>query len=88
MAFEMPRADKPEDVGFSSQRLQRLRDTLQADVDKGIVPGAVMLIARRGHIVSLDAPGYRDREDGSVMTPDTIFRIASMTKSLSSRLPR
>jgi hypothetical protein len=57
MAFEMPRADKPEDVGFSSQRLQRIRDTLQADVDKGIVPGAVMLIARRGHIVSLDAPG-------------------------------
>jgi CubicO group peptidase (beta-lactamase class C family) len=84
MAFEMPRADKPEDVGFSSQRLQRIRDTLQADVDKGIVPGAVMLIARRGHIVSLDAPGYRDREDGSVMTPDTIFRIASMTKPVVS----
>jgi len=84
MAVEMPRADKPEDVGFSSQRLQRIRDTLQADVDKGIVPGAVMLIARRGHIVSLDAPGYRDREDGSVMTPDTIFRIASMTKPVVS----
>ena len=33
MAFEMPRANKPEDVGLSSQRLQRIRDTLQADID-------------------------------------------------------
>ena len=41
MAFEMPRANKPEDVGLSSQRLQRIRDTLQADIDKG-------LRARRG----------------------------------------
>ncbi|MGA7516890.1 MAG: serine hydrolase domain-containing protein, partial [Pseudolabrys sp.] len=84
MAFDMPRANKPEDVGLSSQRLQRIRDTLQADVDKGAVPGAVMLIARRGQIASLEALGYRDREDGAVMRPDTIFRIASMTKPVTS----
>ena len=47
MAFEMPRADKPENVGMSSQRLQRIRDALQADIGKGVVPGAVALIARR-----------------------------------------
>jgi CubicO group peptidase (beta-lactamase class C family) len=84
MAFEMPRASKPEDVGLSSQRLQRIRDTLQADVDKGSVPGAMLLVARRGQIASLEALGYRDREDGAVMTPDTIFRIASMTKPVTS----
>lgn len=84
MAFDMPRANKPEDVGLSSPRLQRIRDTLQADVDKGAVPGAVMLIARRGQIASLEALAYRDREDGAVMRPDTIFRIASMTKPVTS----
>ncbi|MGB3659604.1 MAG: serine hydrolase domain-containing protein, partial [Pseudolabrys sp.] len=84
MAFDMPRANKPEDVGLSSPRLQRIRDTLQADVDKGAVPGAVMLIARRGQIASFEALGYRDREDGAVMRPDTIFRIASMTKPVTS----
>jgi CubicO group peptidase (beta-lactamase class C family) len=84
MAFEMPRANKPEDVGVSSQRLQRIRDTLQADIDKGLAPGAVLLIARRGQIVTLEALGYRDREDGAVMTVDTIFRIASMTKPVVS----
>ena len=67
MAFEMPRANKPEDVGLSSQRLQRIRDTLQADIDKGLVPGAVLLIARRGHFANSEALGYRDREDGAVM---------------------
>src|SRR5262245_63378993 len=78
MAFEMPRANKPENVGLSSQRLQRIRNTLQADIDKGLAPGAVLLIARRGQIASFEALGYRDREVGAVMTPDTTFRIASM----------
>ncbi len=80
----MPRAAKPEDVGLSSARLQRVCDTLKADIDKGLVPGAVVLIARRGKIVCLDALGYRDREAGAAMKVDTIFRIASMTKPLTS----
>jgi len=84
MAFEMPRANKPESVGLSSQRLQRIRNTLQADIDKGLAPGAVLLIARRGQIASFEALGYRDREVGAVMTPDTTFRIASMTKPVAS----
>jgi CubicO group peptidase (beta-lactamase class C family) len=84
MAFEMPRADKPENVGMSSQRLQRIRDALQADIDKGAVPGAVALIARRGKIAFLEALGYRDREAGAAIAPDTIFRIASMTKPFTS----
>jgi CubicO group peptidase (beta-lactamase class C family) len=84
MAFEMPRADKPEDAGLSSLRLKRLRDTLRADIDRGVVPGAVMLVGRRGQIASLEALGYRDRELGAAMAPDTIFRIASMTKPFTS----
>jgi CubicO group peptidase (beta-lactamase class C family) len=84
MSFEFPRANKPEDVGLSSPRLARIRDALQVDIDKGLVPGAVTLIARRGQIASLDALGYRDREVGAVMKSDTIFRIASMTKPFAS----
>jgi CubicO group peptidase (beta-lactamase class C family) len=84
MAFEMPRADKPENVGMSSQRLQRIRDALQADIGKGVVPGAVALIARRGKIAFLEALGYRDREAGAAIATDTIFRIASMTKPFTS----
>src|SRR5215510_6364041 len=84
MSFEFPRADKPEDVGLSSPRLARIRDALQADIDKGLLPGAVTLVIRRGHIATLDALGYRDREAGAPMKSDTIFRIASMTKPFTS----
>src|SRR5262245_10893972 len=84
MSFEFPRADRPENVGLSSPRLARIRDALQADIDKGLVPGAVTLVARRGQIAYLDALGYRDREAGAAMNSDTIFRIASMTKPFTS----
>jgi CubicO group peptidase (beta-lactamase class C family) len=84
MTFEMPRADKPEEVGLTSARLQRLHDALKADIDKGSVPGAVALVARRGKIASFEALGFRDREAGAAMKADAIFRIASMTKPFTS----
>jgi len=84
MAFELPRADKPEDLGLSSTRLKRLPDALRSDIGKGLLPGAVVLVARHGKIACLEALGYRDREAGTAMTPDTIFRIASMTKPFTS----
>lgn len=84
MTFELPRADKPEEVGLSSERLQRLSDTLRRDVDKGVIPGAVVLIARHGKIACLEAIGYRDREAGAAMSADTLFRIYSMTKPFTS----
>jgi len=84
MMFEMPRAGRPEEVGLSSQRLQRMTDILNADVDNGVVPGAVALIARHGKIAFEQAVGYRDRDVGSRMATDTIFRVASMTKPLTS----
>src|SRR5262245_51218757 len=84
MSFEFPRADRPENVGLSSPRLALIRDALQADIDKGLVPGAATLVARRGQIASLAALGYRAREAGAAMKPDTIVRIASMTKPFAS----
>src|SRR5215467_8914587 len=72
----MTRASTPEDVGLSSQRRQLIRDTSQAAIDEAL--------ARRGQIANFEVLGYRDREDGAVMTLDTIFRIASMTKPVTS----
>ena len=84
MAFDMPRAIRPAEVGLAPERLNRLADALKNDIDKGFVPGAVVLIARRGKIACLEAFGYRDREARAPMAPDTIFRIASMTKPFTS----
>ncbi|HVZ52749.1 MAG TPA: serine hydrolase domain-containing protein [Pseudolabrys sp.] len=82
--MSLPRADKPEDLGLSSQRIWRLTDALQRDVDKGAAPGAVLLIARHGKIACHEAIGLRDREAGAPMTTDTLFRIYSMTKPFTS----
>jgi CubicO group peptidase (beta-lactamase class C family) len=84
VTFEIPRAEKPEEIGLSSARLKRLTDTLRADIDKGLVPGAVVLVARHGKVGCLEALGFRDREAGAPMVPDSIFRIASMTKPFTS----
>ena len=75
---------KPEEVGLSSERLARIRTAMQRYVDKGLVPGVVTLVARRGRVVHFDAVGYRDVEAKAPMTTDTIFRIASMTKPIAS----
>ncbi|MGA9774197.1 MAG: serine hydrolase domain-containing protein [Blastocatellia bacterium] len=75
---------KPEDVGMSSERLARIRTAMQRYVDKKLVPGVVTLVARRGRVVYLDAVGSRDAESQMPMTTDVIFRIASMTKPITS----
>ena len=75
---------KPEEVGMSSERLARVRTAMQRYVDKGLVPGVVTMVARRGKVVYLDSVGYRDAESKAPMTTDTIFRIASMTKPIAS----
>jgi CubicO group peptidase (beta-lactamase class C family) len=58
----LPKANQPEEVGFSSERLKRLTGTLQADVDKGTIPGAVVLVARNGKVAYFEAFGFQDRE--------------------------
>jgi len=75
---------KPESVGMSSARLERLTSALQAYVDDDRLAGAAAIVARRGKIVYLEAVGHRDKEAGSPMATDSIFRIASQTKALVS----
>lgn len=79
----LPRA-KPEEAGFSSERLARIGTTLKADIDAGRIPGAVIAIARHGRLVMLEAYGFRDKQAGVAMTTDTIFNIASMTKPMTT----
>lgn len=75
---------RPEEVALSSQRLQRLSGALQGYVNDGKLPGIVALVARRGKVAYLESFGQRDRESGSPMSEDVIFRIASQTKALVS----
>ena len=78
----LPKAQSPEEVGFSSVRLKRLSDRINEGVKAGELPGAVVLIARNGRIVMHEAFGFRDKEAKAEMKLDTIFRIASMTKPI------
>jgi len=72
---------KPESVGFSSQRLDRLHAAIQQEIDqKKSMAGAVTLLARHGKVIDLKAYGKKDLASGAPMTTDTIFRIFSMTK--------
>jgi len=83
-ANALSNAAKPGDVGFSSERLQRLTNAVQTDVDEGLIPGAVTLIARHGKVAYFEAVGFQDRENQLPMMPDAIFRIASLTKPITS----
>src|SRR5262245_17320723 len=72
----------PEQVGLSSERLQRIGTVLQADVERGRIAGAVVLVARKGRLAYVASVGFRDKAAGTPMTPDAIFRLASMTKPM------
>jgi CubicO group peptidase (beta-lactamase class C family) len=75
---------KPESVGLSSERLKRIDAVLKADVEQGKIPGAVLLIARKGKIAYFKSFGMRNKEKGLPMEKDSIFRIYSMTKSITA----
>lgn len=77
-------AGAPEEVGLSSQRLREFSAAFQAKVNSGEVPGVILLVARDNKIAWFDAIGYRDREAKSPMTKDALFRMASMTKPITS----
>lgn len=74
---------KPETVGFSAERLERLHALMQDVVDQKQLPGAVTLLARHGKVVDYRTYGMRDAASGSPMTSDTIFRAFSMTKPVT-----
>src|ERR1700691_2728334 len=74
---------KPETVGFSSERLERLHALIQQEVDQKQLAGAVTLLARHGKVVDYRTYGYRDIASGAPMTKDVIFRDYSMTKPVT-----
>lgn len=82
-AQELPTA-APEDVGMSSQHLDRITRSFQDYVAEDRLPGAVTLVLRDGRVVYHEAVGARDVEAGDAMAPDDIFRIASQTKAIVS----
>jgi CubicO group peptidase (beta-lactamase class C family) len=76
----IPQATSPEEVGLSKERLQRISEWIQSDVDQKIVPGAVVMVLRKGKIAYYEAFGYQNREENIPMARNSIFRVASMTK--------
>jgi CubicO group peptidase (beta-lactamase class C family) len=82
-ADPLPRGT-PEEVGLSSTALARIGTALNADIEHGRIPGAVIAVARKGKLVYFEAFGWRDKEAGQPMTTDTIFNIASMTKPMTA----
>jgi CubicO group peptidase (beta-lactamase class C family) len=75
---------KPEQIGLSSTRLQRMSDAFKREVDKKTLPGATVMVARRGQIGWFDAIGRQAPDASAPMAHDTIFRIFSMTKPIVS----
>lgn len=73
---------KPDTVGFSAQRLQRVDDAMRAAVDSNQLAGVVTLVARHGKVVQQTVYGHRDIASGAKMQEDSIFRIYSMTKPI------
>jgi CubicO group peptidase (beta-lactamase class C family) len=79
----LPQA-RPESLGLSSIRLQRMSDAFKRDIDKGTIPGVTMMVARRGQIGWFDALGKQNPAASTPMAHNTIFRIFSMTKPIVS----
>lgn len=75
---------EPEAVGFCSQRLKRVDDYITSAIAQNEVPNAAILVARSGKIVYQTLVGQRDIEAGEPLQPDTIYRIASMSKPITA----
>ncbi len=75
---------QPEQLGFSRTRLDTLTNFFKGEVAAGKVPGAMLLVQRRGQPAYFETFGMRDAATKAPMTPDTLFRIYSMTKPITS----
>ena len=80
---ELPMA-VPEAVGVSTERLERIRPVMQGYIDDGRIAGLLTAVARRGKIVHFETVGMRDIENNKPIEADTIFRIHSMSKPITS----
>jgi CubicO group peptidase (beta-lactamase class C family) len=81
-AADLPTA-KPEDVGLSTQRLERIGQMMKRHIDAGHIQGGVTAVARRGKVAHFEAHGLLDIEAKRPMTTDAIFRMASSTKPVT-----
>jgi CubicO group peptidase (beta-lactamase class C family) len=79
----LPQA-RPETLGLSSTRLQRMSDAFKRDIDKGTIPGVTVMVARRGQIGWFEALGRQHAASSAPMALNSIFRIFSMTKPIVS----
>jgi CubicO group peptidase (beta-lactamase class C family) len=79
----LPQA-KPESLGLSPVRLQRMSDAFKRDIDKGTTPGVTMMVGRRGQIGWFEALGRQNPAGPAPMAHNTLFRIFSMTKPIVS----
>jgi CubicO group peptidase (beta-lactamase class C family) len=79
----LPKA-KPESVGLSSARLKNLSEVLKREIGKGTIPGAVVMVGRKGKVAHFDCLGRQGPASDAPMRPDSVFRIFSMTKPLVS----
>jgi CubicO group peptidase (beta-lactamase class C family) len=76
-------AAKPEELGFSADRLERIHETIERHIAAGDISGAVTLVARRGRIAHFQAHGQMDLDSKKPMQKDALFRIASMSKPIT-----
>lgn len=79
-----PRAEAVNAQGFSPERLKRLDAAIEEQIHRKQLAGGVMVVMRDGKPVVFKAYGQQDIENGVAMRTDTIFRIASMTKALTT----
>ena len=75
---------KPESLGLSPTRLQRMSDAFKREIDKGTMPGVTVMVVRRGQIGWFNALGRQNPAASAPMAPNSIFRIFSMTKPMVS----
>jgi CubicO group peptidase (beta-lactamase class C family) len=74
----------PASVNVDGKKLSRVKEWLEGDVERGRIPGAVVLVARDGKVVMLDAVGWADKDRKVKMTTDSIHPIASSTKLITT----
>jgi CubicO group peptidase (beta-lactamase class C family) len=83
--MKTPLASAPaEQVGMSKQKLDRIQETFRKEAEENRLPGAVIMVARKGKLVHASAVGFQDKDAGKAMALDSVFRIYSMTKPLVS----
>jgi CubicO group peptidase (beta-lactamase class C family) len=74
----------PEDVGLSTERLQRIANVVDQHIEAGRIAGSVTMVCRKGRLVWHEAHGLMDTQQGTPMKEDAIFQLASMTKPITA----